>query len=126
MSYLDRLKRLENGEIFHYAPEHEPTKPTEATFDGFVGATPGAYEKNHAENDADETGNEEGLIFEKVAIPLPTKPSKGVDRVASAGEPPKPVLSPSGLWCFTPPAPLGSPMSAPGDIGLMAAAAFTV
>ena len=119
MSYLDRLKRLENGEIFHYAHEHEPTKPTKAPFDGFVGATPGANENIHAENDVDETGNEEGLIFEKVTRPLPTKPSEGVDPVASAGEPPKSVLSPSGLWYFTPPAPLSPPMSAPGDIGLM-------
>ena len=58
-------------------------------------------------------------IFEKVAIPLPTKPTEGVDRVASAGEPPKPILSPSGLWYFIPTVPLSPPMSAPGDIGLM-------
>ena len=119
MSYLDRLKRLDSGEIFHYAPEHEPTKPTEAPFDGFVGSTPGLFENIHTENDASETGNKDGLIFQIVTRPLPTKPSKGVDRVASAGEPPRPVLSPSGLWCFTPPAPLSPPMSAPGDIGLM-------
>lgn len=140
MSYLDRLKQLENGEIFHYTPEHEPTEPTKGASDGFVGSTPGAYEKIHTENDANETGNKDGLIFQKVTRPLPTEPSKGIDgahwhwivempdRVIEAyfnphadhaevmrqyptatdlepiPEPPKPVLSPSGKWYFTPPA----------------------
>ena len=44
MSYLARLKRLEAGEIFHYVPDSEPTKPTEPPFDGFVGSIPGANE----------------------------------------------------------------------------------
>jgi hypothetical protein len=140
MSYLDRLKQLDSGEIFHHTPEHEPTEPTEPPFDGFVGSIPGANEKIHTENDADETGNKDGLIFQKVTRPLPTEPSKGIeywhwriqfpDRdplevffnpdadhaevmrwypAASAAEPipepPKPVLSHSGKWYFTPPAP---------------------
>jgi hypothetical protein len=137
MSYLDRLKRLDSGEIFHYAPQPEPTKPTEPPFDGFVGTTPGAYENIHTENDADDTENQDGLIFQIVTRPLPTEPSKGIeywhwriqfpDRdplevffnpdadlhevmrqypAASVAvpipEPPKPVLSPSGKWYFTP------------------------
>lgn len=44
MSYLARLKQLENGEIFHNTPKPEPTKPTEPPFDGFVGSTSGANE----------------------------------------------------------------------------------
>ncbi|HBU29920.1 MAG TPA: hypothetical protein DEB56_10275 [Thiobacillus sp.] len=79
MSYLDRLKQLEMGEIFHHTPEPEPTKPAEGAFDGFVGSTPGAYENIHTENDADETGNKEDLIFQKVTRPLPTEPSKGIE-----------------------------------------------
>jgi hypothetical protein len=137
MSYLDRLKQLENGEIFHNSSEPEPTEPTKAPSDGFVGSIPGAYENIHTENDASETGKKDDSIFQKVTIPLPTEPSKGIeywhwriqfpDRdplevyfnpdadhaevmrwypAASVAEPipepPKPVLSPSGLWYFVP------------------------
>lgn len=137
MSYLDRLKQLENGEIFHNTPGCEPTEPTKGAFDGFVGSIPGAYGKIHAENDADETGNIEPLNLKKCAYPLPTEPSKGIEywhwriqfpdryplevyfnpdadhaevmrRYPTATdlepipEPPRPMLSPSGLWHFTP------------------------
>lgn len=79
MSYLARLKQHEAGEIFHHTPKPEPTKPTKGASDGFVGSTPGAYENIHTENDADETGNKDDLIFQKVTRPLPTKPSEGVE-----------------------------------------------
>lgn len=79
MSYLDRLKQLESGEIFHHTPKHEPTEPTKGPSDGFVGSIPGAYENIHAENDADETGNKDDSIFQKVTRPLPTEPSEAID-----------------------------------------------
>lgn len=44
MSYLDRLKRIDNGEIFHHTPKHEPTKPSKGVFVGFVGPIPGVDE----------------------------------------------------------------------------------
>ena len=98
MSYLDRLKRLESGEIFHNPPEPEPTKPTkggsEWGSDGFVGSIPGPYEKIHSEIDASDTGERKPLNFKKCAYPLPTKPSKGIGH-------PLRVLSPSGKWYFT-------------------------
>lgn len=74
MSYLNRLKQLEADETFHHTPRNEQTKPTKGGSDGFVGSTPGAIEKNHSE----ETGNQDGVIFQKVTRPLPTKPSKGI------------------------------------------------
>ena len=77
--YLDRLKQLDNGEIFHHTPKPEPTKPTEPPFDGFVGSIPGANENIRSENDTDEIGNGDDLIFQKVTTPLPTKPSKGIE-----------------------------------------------
>lgn len=43
MSYLARLKRLDSDERFHHTSKHEPTKPTEPTFDGFVGSIPGPH-----------------------------------------------------------------------------------
>lgn len=79
MSYLDRLKQLENGEIFHNTPERKPTEPTKAPSDGFVGTTPGAYENIHTAKDDNETGNRVDLIFQKVTRPLPTEPSKGIE-----------------------------------------------
>lgn len=79
MSYLDRLKQLESGEVFHHTPEPEPTKPSKAPSVGFVGSTPEANENIHTEKDADETGDEDALIFQKVTSPLPTEPTKGID-----------------------------------------------
>jgi len=55
MSYLDRLKQLDNGEIFHHTPKPEPTKPTEPPFDGFVGSIPGVNENIRGENQAVKT-----------------------------------------------------------------------
>jgi hypothetical protein len=55
MSYLDRLKQLDAGEIFHQPPKPEPTKPTEPPFDGFVGSIPGANENISSANDEEDT-----------------------------------------------------------------------
>lgn len=79
MSYLDRLKQLDSGEIFQYAPEPLPPKPAKPPFDGFDGSTPGPYEKIHTENDASDTGERKPLNFKKCAYPLPTEPSKGIE-----------------------------------------------
>ena len=38
MSYLARLKQLDNGKKSLHTPDNEPTKPTEPPFDGFVGS----------------------------------------------------------------------------------------
>ena len=70
MSYLDRLKRLESGEIFHNTPKPEPTKPSKGAFVGFVGSIPGPYEEIHAEIDASDTGERKPLNFKKCAYPL--------------------------------------------------------
>jgi hypothetical protein len=79
MSYLDKLKQLDGGEIFHHAPKPEPTKPTKGGFFCFVGSTPGENEKIRSDNYADALVRADDQIFQKVARPLPTKPSKGTE-----------------------------------------------
>jgi len=79
MSYLDKLKQLDSGEIFHHVPKPVPTKPTKGGSDGFVGSTPGANEKIRSDNYADALVRADDQIFQKVTRPLPTKPSKGTE-----------------------------------------------
>lgn len=49
MSYLSRLKQLENNKIFNISPDSEPTKPTKGGSDGFVGSYLGENEKNNCD-----------------------------------------------------------------------------
>lgn len=79
MSYLDKLRQLDGGEIFHHVPKPVPTKPTKGGSDGFVGSTPGANEKIRSGNYADALVRADDQIFQKATRPLPTKPTKGTD-----------------------------------------------
>jgi hypothetical protein len=53
MDYLARLKQLESNKIFNISLGSEPTKPTEAPFDGFDGSYLRENEKNNC--DIEET-----------------------------------------------------------------------
>lgn len=65
MSYLDRLKRIDNGEIFHQPPKPEPTKPSKGGFVGFVGPIPGVDENIYSghSNSEKPLSREQGSII---------------------------------------------------------------
>ena len=72
MSYLDRLKQLEQTEkIFQFAPQPVPTKPTKAPFVSFVSTPPAVIEKKNSipqEEQADPAPDELGNHW-KITLP---------------------------------------------------------
>lgn len=65
-AYLDRLKQLEDGNNFHYAPNSEPSKPSKVPFEPFEGTHPA-----HIEKKIIDEGDSQNI-----ANPEPSKPSK--------------------------------------------------
>lgn len=67
MSYLDRLKQLEQTEKkFQFAPQPVPTKPTKAPFVSFVSSPTGENEKNFPLQAEEQTGQEQ-----TATVPIP-------------------------------------------------------
>ena len=89
MSALDRLRAME---ISREGADPEPSKPTKAPFDGFVGAPPPSIPKYSRERSADPAANEEvdsgvrrrGL---KALADLAKHPEQRVAVVAECGSP---------------------------------------
>ena len=73
MTYLDRLKRLENGDNFQYIPIIEPSKPSKAPFEPIEGLNTGLYVKNISANDSQP-------IAELVVVEIASKPNALPDR----------------------------------------------
>jgi hypothetical protein len=73
MSYLDRLKQLEQTEkIFQFAPQPVPTKPTKAPFVSFVSSPTGENEKNFPLQAEEQTGQEQ-----TATTPIPDETTTG-------------------------------------------------
>ncbi len=73
MSYLDRLKQLEQTEKkFQFAPQPVPPKPTKAPFVSFVSSPTGENEKNFPLQAEEQTGQEQ-----TATIPIPDETTIG-------------------------------------------------
>lgn len=83
MSYLARLKQLDNDKKSLHTPDNEPTKPTEPPFDGFVGSGQGHIEKIFIES---EPINDAGLTPYVIAIPHPGTADRRLTIASSAGQ----------------------------------------
>lgn len=83
MSYLARLKQLDNEKKSQHTPDNEPTKPTKGGFDGFVGSGQGHIEKNFTENQHD---NDADQLSHIVATPHQGAADRRLTIASSAGQ----------------------------------------